>query len=383
MQAERFQQTLPVEKEKKVLVIRKPTILEQLICFLGCMGTNWIPVIVPYDSREDIKALAAQVKVPQEAIMAVATSGTTGVPKLLFRTYDSWAGFFPEQNRIFRVTEESRLFAQGSLAFTGNLNLYLAQFSAGGTMVAEDAFVPERWAERIRQQNVNAVYLIPAKLLLLPRIMKEDYAGVKTILAGSQSLGQKDAAVVKTIFPGAQIILYYGASELNYITYVTDTEMTGQRNLIGKPFPGVTVTVKDEELFVDTPWHVEGITMPYSLKDKGYQDAEGNFYFLGRSDDIVNIRGRKISLLKIQNHLEQFLEVQEAAVLYQKETDKGPVAFVVLKKEIPVGALAAKLREKLAHYEMPRKIMILQAIPKNESGKTDKKKLLWQLEQEK
>ena len=177
---------------------------------------------------------------------------------------------------------------------------------------------------------------------------------------------------MKTVFPNVRIVLYYGASELNYITYVTDEAMTGKRNLIGRPFPGVSVEIKDGEIFVDTPWHVEGIAMPFSLKDMGYMDESGNFYFEGRSDDIVNIRGRKVSLLKIQNRLEQLDEVQEASVVYTGKSDTGIEAFVVLK-ELAAGVdgrrLSEELRETLARFEMPRKIVIVDEIPKNESGK--------------
>ena len=53
------------------------------------------------------------------------------------------------QNEIFGIKETSRLFVQGSLAFTGNLNLYLAQFFAGAVIIAENTFSPKKWLDRI------------------------------------------------------------------------------------------------------------------------------------------------------------------------------------------------------------------------------------------
>ena len=58
-------------------------------------------------------------------------------------------------------------------------------------------------------------------------------------------------------------------------------------------------------MYVDNAFHVENITVPYSLKDSGRMDAQGNFYFLGRTDDIVGVRGRKVSMMKIENALEE------------------------------------------------------------------------------
>lgn len=367
-------------KAGTVRVIKEKEIVIQLLSFLACYVTGEIPLIVPFDCKgfENGEHLT-EMSVPDNACMAVATSGTTGEPKIYFRSYKSWAGYFDVQNKIFQVTEESRLFAQGSLAFTGNLNLYMAQFYAGGTVIAENAFLPKQWERRIREERVNSIYLIPSKLLLIPQLFQRANPEIRMILSGSQSLGREDASLLKNIFPNTKILLYYGASELNYITYVTDGDMTDDRNLIGKPFPEVGVTVRNGEIFVDTAYHVEGVKCPYSLSDGGYQDESGNFYFLGRKDDIMNVRGRKISALRIENALEGLPEICEAAVVSEeREAQRGEqiTAYVVPSKAwYGEEEIYWKLRGILEHFEMPRKIYPVTALPRNESGKVDKKRL--------
>ena len=287
------------KSEKKVIFLREKRILDQLVSFLGCQAAGKIPLLVP----EDAKQLPEIGEVPENACMAVMTSGSTGVPKVLYRRYESWADFFPVQNEIFGVTPESRMFAQGSLAFTGNLNLYMAQFSIGAAIVAANVFDPRRWAEWIEEYKTDVVYLIPRKLLFLPQCIKKPVTTVRHILAGSQSMGSEEAEKLRRCFPNAGIVLYYGASELNYITYLRQDQMTQEKNCVGKPFPGVQVSVEDGEIFVTTPYHVEGVLCPFSLKDLGHMDVAGNLYFDGRKDDIVSIRGRKVSLLKIERSL--------------------------------------------------------------------------------
>lgn len=288
-----------------VHVIKEKRICQQLVSFLACILMGEVPLVVPWESEyfeKDAHLLEGQI--PENACVAVATSGTSGIPKIYFRTYESWAGYFPLQNEIFGIHEASRLFVQGSLSFTGNMNLYLAQFFAGGTVIAENKFQPRDWEERLAAQRANAIYLIPAKLLLLPNLLKKKNDHIETIISGSQSMGKRDALGLKKVFPNTKIILYYGATELNYITYVTDDMMTEQRNLIGKPFPEVEVFVEREEIFVNTAYHVQGITCPYTLSDKGYLDASGNLYFNGRTDDILLYRGHKVSAVKVENALE-------------------------------------------------------------------------------
>ncbi len=380
---------------RQVHLIRQETILGQLTEFLAAMACGMVPVIVPGDA----KALPEDLSVPKNTgtrpaiCMGVMTSGTTGIPKLLFRTYESWADFFPVQNKIFGIGRDSRIFMQGSLAFTGNLNLYLAQFSVGGTVVAQNLFQPKKWQEIFQDSQADSIYLIPSKLMCMPQVMEGTFPNVKTILSGSQSLGREEAGLLQKIFPNARIILYYGASELNYITYVTDGQMTGEKDLVGWPFPGVEVTVRGREIYVDTAYHVEGISCPYTLSDCGYIDEEGGLHFSGRSDDMVQIHGRKILTFHIEEVLCSQPEIVAAAVLalpvykqhVQEDTGAHPengyvgsrklvlTAFVVLADHQAISPLFMnRLRKRLAHYEMPGKFVELERLPKKENGKLDK-----------
>lgn len=66
-----------------------------------------IPLIVPYDSKDSIAQLAKSIEIPQKAIMAVATSGSTGVPKILFRSYESWAGFLMSRIKSLELQKKA------------------------------------------------------------------------------------------------------------------------------------------------------------------------------------------------------------------------------------------------------------------------------------
>ncbi len=362
---------------KRLHLIRRGRILLQLTEFLASSILGMVPVIFPADVEF---TLPESVQAPENVCMAAATSGSSGEPKILYRTYASWADFFPVQNEIFKITENSRLFAQGSLAFTGNLNLYLAQFFAGGTVVAENAFRPGQWEQIFEEQNVNAIYLIPSKLFCLPKVMKRKNSRIQSIISGSQGIGREKASLLKQYFPEAEIILYYGASELSYITYVKDCQMNGRDNLVGKPFPGVRISVRQGEIFADTPYRAEGIAVPYSVSDRGSMDEDGNLYFEGRGGDIVQIHGRKISLQKIEREICRLDGVSRAAALLLEKNpgEKGClVAFLCTEenRKIDETFCLATLRRRLAAFEMPGRIIQLEEMPENESGKVDKKKL--------
>lgn len=357
----------------QAVFIHAGRIAEQLVQFLAYSGTLSVPVIATEVSRAQQFNIE---DIPAEACMGVMTSGSTGRSKLLWRSYRSWVDFFPQQNRIFGIDNSTVIFCQGSLAFTGNLNIYLSVLAAGGTIVATEKFRPRHWLEMIKSFGVNTMYLIPSKLLLLAKMVREAEQGVRHIVSGSQSLGRKDAEKLKKAFPRTEITLYYGASELNYITYIKDSEMTEDRTNIGRAFPGVHVSVQNEEIFVDTPYGVEGIAMPFSLKDRGYLADDGSLHFLGRIDDICNVNGMKISAGKVEQALTDISEVTEAAVMAVHRNDADSlVAFVAAEKRYSKQELLLLLKESLTEYEVPKQFIYLPELPKNESGKIDRLKL--------
>ena len=169
--------------------------------------------------------------------------------------------------------------------------------------------------------------------------------------------------------------LYYGASELNYITYIKDREMTGDRTLIGRPFKGVGVSVRGGEIYIDTKFHVAGVKCPATLGDCGSIDENGMLHFLGRRDDMYNINGIKVSGLKVESALLDCGGVEDAAALAEKSGGKDLLTVFVVGRGLNKTGLLQKLHGKLTEHELPKRIIFIDALPKNESGKTDRKKL--------
>lgn len=385
-----------------VIFIHEEKIADQLITFLAYSGTATIPIIAT-DASKGQEFIIDHI--PPAACMGVMTSGSTGKSKLLWRSYRSWADFFPEQNRVFGVNYDTVIFCQGSLAFTGNMNIYMSILYAGATLIVTEKFRPKEWLNLMEQYKVNTLYLIPSKLLLLPRAFNNTNDNIKHIIAGSQSMGRAEADKLLKIFPNTEITLYYGASEMNYITYIKDKEMTEDRTDIGLPFNGVKIKVVNEEIFIDNNYHVEEIEMPFSLKDRGFIDKNGRLHFLGRTDDILGVNGMKISSQKIEMVLKELPQVIEAKVLSLHIGDQDILtAFlgtelteeengIALNAEKAEGVLAptpatnAKQMSKselvkllktsiLDEHEIPKQFIFMPALPKNESGKIDKRKLI-------
>ncbi|MBR1647016.1 MAG: AMP-binding protein [Selenomonadaceae bacterium] len=305
-------------------------------------------------------------------IFEVATSGSTSAPKILRRTFESWANFFPTQNKIFGVDDTTKLFMHGSLTFTGNLNTFLAILYAGGSIVTTEKFSPRRWLELVKIST--AIYLVPTKLALLAT--GTPLENVRSIFTGSQVLTESQSLSLLKKFPAAELILYYGASELSFVTYKKiSAENAGEVQNLGKPFDGVKIFIRDGLIYVDTPFRVVGLENPCTVGDAGFIDEHGDLIFFGRGEDFINRGGVKIFASSVEQKLLTIDGVESAAVVKVPDKIRGEnfLAFVV-------GNVDKKnIRQALTPAELPREIFFVKSLPLNSSGKVDKKFLLEQL----
>lgn len=308
-------------------------------------------------------------------ILGVLSSGSTGTPKVMYRTYLSWAGFFPVQDEIFHVDEDTVLFLQGSLSFTGNTNSWLSVLYEGGTVVTSRLTRCHVWEELMRRHRVDVLYLVPTKLQLLGRAMREPYAGLRTLFTGSQLLSPAMLRRLQQLFPKVTILLYYGASELNYITYAVCEDPERDSSNLGRPFPGIGVSVGEDGLiYVDTPYHVSGAKIPFTVKDTGYLNEKGELIFGGRRVAWINKGGVKLSTIRLELMLKALPGVDDAVVLPVRDALRGDAAaaFLVAEEGYDEQQVRRAVRHALKPVEVPDRIVFLPQIPLNDRGKVDR-----------
>lgn len=396
-----FMRDVQAEKEKletcnqtQPPVIYRNSVYDQLTVWIAAIGAGLQPIIGHPDSDDIVrKALEERLKEPSaccdKADFGVLSSGSTGVPKILWRRTASWADFFPVQNEIFEVTEDTRLFLHGSMSFTGNLNALLAVWYDGGTVVTSAYLRPRSWMKVMARYAITHIYLLPTKLRLLMEAMpisKENtvaLSSLRMIFAGSQMLDTKLMHHLQRTWPQAWFILYYGASELNYVTYCTAEEWLLEPNTVGRPFPGVTVTVdEDHMIYVTSPYTIEGVACPFSVGDKGWFSSSGRLMFEGRGGAVINRGGYKLSVPLLEKKIQELEGVAEAVVIGQPDALRGeePVAFIQCEPGYTETMIKKAMTKVLSVQEMPHRIIGVEEIPLTAGSKIDKRQLLRLLE---
>lgn len=443
-----FMRDVQAEKENlemcdqtQPLVIYRNSVYDQLTAWIAAIGAGLQPIIGHPDSDDTVrKALEERLKEPSvrcdKADFGVLSSGSMGIPKILWRRTASWTDFFPIQNEIFEVTTDTRLFLHGSMSFTGNLNALLAVWYAGGTVVTSAYLRPRSWLKVMARYAITHIYLLPTKLRLLMEVIpisKENTAivveaestaevdspakvdstaevkqriapaaakqrtapakvrqrvtaelsSLRMIFAGSQMLDTKLMHHLQRTWPQARFILYYGASELNYVTYCTAGEWLLEPNTVGRPFPGVRVTVdEDHMIYVTSPYTIEGVACPFSVGDKGWFSSSGRLMFEGRGGAVINRGGFKLSAALLEKKIQELDGVAEAVVIGQPDALRGeePVAFIQREPGYTETMIKKAMTKVLSVQEMPHRIIGVEEIPLTAGSKIDKRQLLRLLE---
>lgn len=383
-------------KRSTLLIVRRDPV-EQLIAFLGAETAGWVPVLGHPDLSPSAADELCRVRhigwiddgtlrpgdpaapAPSDTVcMGVLSSGSTGLPKLYYRTYESWAGFIPEQNRAFQIDGDTLAFVEGSMSFTGNLSVWSSVVVAGATLLLATSLHSRLWAEALARYPVTLVYLVPVKLKLLLGSLRQPCRTVKTVMAGSQLLEGPAARRLKHVFPHSQLWLYYGASELDYITWLTYEELLAHPGSVGRPCPGVKVECRDGLIYIDTPYHVEGLAQPCTLGDRGYFDEDGYLIFQGRAGQVINKGGLTLSCCRVEQALLQLTEIRDACVVPVKDEKRGEDlgAAVVLEPGTTLQQVRKALRQQLLSTELPGYWKVIDELPLSAVGKVDQKQVI-------
>jgi propionyl-CoA synthetase len=146
--------------------------------------------------------------------------------------------------------------------------------------------------------------------------------------------------------------------------------------------PGCLQTIwGDDERFVKTYWSSIHNRVMYSTFDWGVKDADGYFFILGRTDDVINVAGHRLGTREIEESISSHANVAEVAVVGVADQLKGQVAvaFVVLKDpslasteadaKKTEAAIMKVVDDQLGAVARPARVRFVQTLPKTRSGK--------------
>ncbi|MBV9320638.1 MAG: AMP-binding protein [Mycobacterium sp.] len=323
------------------------------------------------------------------------TSGTTGPPKRVDLTYDMLAhsvlGTEPDRSPAPTQLRRGVAIVNSPLVHIGGVFRVLQCVVEARPFVLLERFQLDRWAEAVRKHRPRAVSLVPAalRMVLHSDLRREDLQSIRAVTSGTAPLSADDADAFTAKF-GIPVLTSYAATEFaggvagwtlaDYQKYWQVKRGSVGRANVGSQMRVVTddgtplgpdqvglLEVKPGQLGPATDW--------LRTTDVARIDADGFLWIVGRADQAIVRGGFKVMPDDVRIALETHPAVAGAAVVGRPDARLGevPIAMVELRtaRSADAGTLRNYLGNRLARYEIPAEIAIVDEIPRTPSGKAD------------
>jgi propionyl-CoA synthetase len=355
------------------------------------------------------------------------TSGTTGTPKGVQRDTGGYCvALAASMKHIFCGQPGETYFSTSDIGWVvghsyivyGPLIAGMATIMYEGLPIRPDAGI---WWSLVEKYKVTAMFSAPTAVRVLKKhdpafLSKYDLSSLRALFLAGEPLDEptgrwiagalgkpiidnywqtESGWPILTIANGVEkapskfgspgVAMYgYNVRLLNESTG-EEVSSAGEKGVVmieGPLPPGCMQTVwRDDARFVKTYWSTIGGKQLYNTFDWGVRDADGYYFILGRTDDVINVAGHRLGTREIEESISSHPNVAEVAVVGVADQLKGQVAmaFVIAKDASALGDAAAKLKlegdimkvvdSQLGAVARPARVHFVSALPKTRSGK--------------
>jgi len=316
--------------------------------------------------------------VPADRIVVIGyTSGSTGRPRANRKT---WGGFAASTAlNASRLREVLPVAAEGCppwiVATVPSQHMYGMELSVlmpllGGMGIhSAHPLYPADIAAALAE--VPAPRILVSTPVHLRALLESgvDLPDVQAVVSATAPLPAELAQAIKRRF-GAVLLEFFGSTE----TCVIASRRTATEDA-WRPYPGVTLQPVGEGTRVDAPWFESAML----LQDIVEVRTDGTFTVRGRNADMVEVAGKRASLADLARRLMAIPGVTDAVVFQPDDTGRGTVrrlAALVVANELTEPAILAQLALAVDPAFLPRPLLLVPRLPRNDVGKLPRAALL-------
>ncbi|MDB5823548.1 MAG: long-chain fatty acid-CoA ligase [Herminiimonas sp.] len=385
--------------------------LQREIPGLACIGLG-----TAMEGGVDLVALAASHAVtapkidvaPDDVILTLFTSGTTGTLKAAQHTQASYAGICRNVllNLLPATADDAMLHAASLIHASGVF--VLPFWMRGGRTVILPGFEPGQFLRAIAEHKVTATNMVPTMMQMLfehPEVMTIDVSSLKYVIYGASPMPRAVIRRAMAAWGQHRFWQYYGQTEVPLCLTVLRPEdhVDELLDACGQPCADVEIRLLDEagndvapgtpgEITVRAPSAVAGYYNAPGLntdtfinggwvrtRDIGVFDERGFLRLKDRTSDMVISGGYNVYPSEVENALMTHPAVRECAVIGmpdEKWVEVVTAVVVVREGTQPSEAeLIDHVVQQLASHKKPRRVLFVDAIPKTAVGKLNRKAL--------
>jgi acetyl-CoA synthetase len=358
-----------------------------------------------------------EVMESSDPLYILYTSGTTGKPKGLIHAHGGYqVGIYSTLKYVFDVKDEDRYWCAADPGWvTGHSYIVYAPLLMGATTFMYEGApsypYPNRWWSLIEKYGITILYTAPTAIRGLMRFgeswpNRHDLSTLR--LLGSvgepinpeawrwyhRVIGKGRCPIMDTwwqtetgmfmitpvptmpLKPGSATKPFFG-QQVSILDEAGKPVPDGEEGylVLEKPWPAMATTVyKDDERYVSTYW--TKYPGRYMAGDAAKRDADGYYWVIGRTDDVIKVAGYRLGTAEIESALVAHPAIAEAAVIGLPHEVKGQAihAYALLRQGFkPSPELEDEVKAHVAQHlgpiVRPEKVTFVDALPKTRSGK--------------
>ena len=343
---------------------------------------------------------------PTDPAVLMFTSGTAGAPRAAVLTHANLLANIDQARGAGEpLSPDDVVFGVLPLSHIFGLNVVLgAALAAGATVLLVQRFDPSAFVDSVRERRVTVVPGAPpmwAALAQQPDVNPEDLSSIRLALTGAARTPTEVIEGLRSRF-GLELAEGYGLTEASPVV-TSSAGIPIRPGSVGKVVAGVDLRIVDEdgndvllgdvgELWVRGPNVFPGyLNDPVATRrvlddegwlhtgDLGTADEDGYVYLVDRAKDLIIVSGFNVYPAEVEEALREHPLVLDAAVIGVAHAHTGEAvrAYVVAadEAELDEDALIAHVQRRLARYKCPDKVLVVDELPRNLSGKVLRRNL--------
>lgn len=326
------------------------------------------------------------------------TSGTTGRPKATMHFHrDVLANADTFSRHVLQPRQDDVFTGTPPLAFTFGLGgLVVFPLHVGAATLLIEQATPTQLADLVAEHGVTVLFTAPtAYRAIMAAGVADRLAGVRRCVSAGEALPASVWEEFRAT-TGLHIIDGIGATEMLHV-FISAADGDIRPGATGKPVPGYRAAVVDETgaavpdgqpgllavkgptgcRYLSDPRQSEYVRDGWNITGDTYiRDADGYFWYVARSDDMIVSSGYNIAGPEVEKALVVHPDVEECGVVGAPDGRRGMVvtAYVVLRAGVEAGADTVKalqdhVKRTIAPYKYPRAIEFVTALPRTSNGK--------------
>lgn len=354
--------------------------------------------------------------VDTDMVAILYTSGSTGLPKGVVLSHRNMLAGAHSVASYIGNTAEDRILSLLPLSFDAGFSQLTTAFASGARVVLLNYLLPGDAVKAVAAEGITGITGIPPLWVQLAQCRWPDdaAAGLRYVANTGGRMPRTVLDRLRGLLPYTQCYLMYGLTEAFRSTYLPPSEVDRRPDSIGKAVPNAEILVvradgtpcgpgepgelvhrgafvalgywNDPERtaarFKPAPGLPSGLPHPEIAVWSGdtvTMDEEGYLYFVGREDEMIKTSGYRTSPTEIEEVLYGTGLVGEVVALGVPHPELGQAVVVVATglggAPLDADALLAAARAELPAYMMPRRVVVMDALPRNANGKPDRKGL--------